>query len=429
MSTDDSPALQRRVGLVGTTASGVGVILGAGIYVLVGEAAGIAGNGVWIAFLVGGLIVGGTSLSYAELASMLPEAGAAAAYAREAFGRRVGFLAGWMDVAENAIAAPAVALGFASYFAALTGLDATVVAIAVVLLCMAIALSGVSQTIAFASLFAALEAIGLVAVIAIGLPALGDVNLLEVQGGFGGILGAAALIFFAYVGFEEMASLSEEVQDPTRNVPRAMLLAAAITTVLYVLVAVTAVSVVPWQELADAAGPLALVVSVAGSDRLGDALAVIALFATFNTVLLMLATGPRVMYGMARSGMLPAVFGRVWARRGTPWVAVVSVTGVSVVFALTGDIGFVAQVSNFAIFALFTTVNASVIRLRLVRPDLRRPFRIRPCVGTVPLPPIVGLGGALGLAAFMDSSAFLVGLGALLVGGLLSFVLVQPDRG
>ncbi len=176
------PGLRRRVGLVGATASGVGIILGAGIYVLVGEAAGIAGNGVWIAFLLGGLLVAGTSLSYAELASMLPESGAASAYAREAFGRRVGFITGWMDVVENAIAAPAVALGFASYFGALTGLDRTAIAIGVVILCMAIVLAGVSQTIAFASLFAAIETGGLLVVIVVGLPYLGNVNLLEVHG-------------------------------------------------------------------------------------------------------------------------------------------------------------------------------------------------------------------------------------------------------
>jgi APA family basic amino acid/polyamine antiporter len=359
---------------------------------------------------------------------MLPEAGAAASYAREAFGRRTGFVTGWMDVGESAIAAPAVALGFASYFSALTGFDRTATAVSVVLLCMAIVLMGVSHTISFASLFAAAEVIGLLVVIVVGIPLLGDVNLFEVQGGAGGMLGAAALVFFAYVGFEEMASLSEEIKDPTRNVPRAMLSAAAISTALYVLVSVVAVSVVPWQELADAEGPLARVVAVATSERLGDALALVALFATFNTVLLILATGPRVMYGMSRRGMLPSVFGTVWGSRGTPAVAIVSVTAVSIVFALTGDIGFVAQVSNFAIFTLFVVVNASAIRLRQVRPDLVRPFRMRPSVGPVPLPAMIGLGGALGLAAFMESGAFIVGLGALLVGVLLSLVFVQPGR-
>ncbi|TAJ20729.1 MAG: amino acid permease [Dehalococcoidia bacterium] len=423
------PGLQRRIGLFGATASGVGIILGAGIYVLVGEAAGLAGNGVWLAFLVSALLVAGTSLSYAELTSMLPEAGAASTYAQIAFGRRAGFVTGWMDVSENAIAAPAVALGFSSYLATLTGWDGTVIAIGLLACCAVIVLAGVSQTIGFATVFALIEASGLIVVIVVGLPHLGDVNLFEVHGGAQGLLGASALVFFAYIGFEEMASLSEEVKDPTRNIPRAMLAAAAISTLLYMLVAAVAVSVVPWERLAEADGPLALVTRMAISDRAADTLSLMALFATFNTVLLILATGPRVMYGMARRGMLPPALGTVWAARGTPSVAILITTAVAMAFALTGDIGFVAQVSNFAVFTLFVMVNGAVIWLRQRRPELVRPFRIRPSVGPAPLPAVIGLAGALGLAAFMDRTALVVGLGALAVGGVLSFILVPKRDG
>jgi APA family basic amino acid/polyamine antiporter len=133
------------------------------------------------------------------------------------------------------------------------------------------------------------------------------------------------------------------------------------------------------------------------------------------------------MYGMARRGMLPGAIGSVWAARGTPWVAILLTTAIAVMFALTGDVGFVAQVSNFAIFTLFVFVNGSLIRLRQLRPDFPRPFRVAPSIGPVPLPAVVGLAGAIGLAAFMDRDAFVVGLGALAVGGVLSFVLVQPS--
>ena len=429
MNEAESPRLHRRVGLFGAAASGIGIILGAGIYVLVGEAAGIAGNGVWAAFLLGALLVAGTSLSYAELTSMMPEAGAAASYARTAFGRRAGFLAGWMDVAESAIATPAVALGFASYLAPMVGVDRTVVAVAVIVLCAVIVLSGVSFTIGLATLFAAVEAAGLLFVIAVGLPYLGDVDLFEVHGGAGGLLAASALVFFAYVGFEEMASLSEEVKDPTRNVPRAMLIAAVVSTSIYIAVAAVSVSIVPWEQLAEAEGPLALVVTTATSERFGQALALIALFATFNTVLLLLATGPRVMYGMAQAGMLPRSLGTVWSSRGTPWVAIALVTAVSTGFALIGDISFVAEVSNFAIFTLFVLVNGAVIRLRQVRPDLARPFRMWPAIGPAPLPAVIGLAGAIGLAAFMDRTAFVVGLGALVLGIALSYALLPRHEG
>ncbi len=418
------PGLRREVGLLSATASGVGIVLGAGIYVLIGEAAGLAGSGVWLAFLVGAVLAAGTGLAYAELTSMLPEAGAAAAYARVAFGARVGFVTGWMDVAVNCIAAPAVALGFARYFSTLLGVPTTPVAVAVLLLCGTIALLGVSHTVRLASAFAAIEAGGLLLVLVAGAPYLGTADLSEVHGGATGLLAAAALVFFAYEGFEEIATLSEEVRDPTRNVPRALLLAIAVTTFVYVAVAAVAVSVVPWERLASAEAPLAEVVRVAGWGRFSNVLALVALFATFNTVLLLLATAPRAMYGMAQRGMLPAVFARVWAARGTPWVAIVTTLVVSIAFALSGDIAFVAQVTNFAVFTLFVSVNASLIRLRIARPELARPFRARPSVGPVPVPAGVGLVGALALAAFMEREAVVIGIATLLIGVALSFALI-----
>ena len=313
------PGLQRSVGLFGATVSGIAIVLGAGIYVLVGEAAGLSGNAVWASFLVAALLAAGTGLSYAELTSMFPEAGAAAAYAKEAFGTRMGFVTGWMDIVVNAIAAPAVALGFGSYLGALTGVSPTVLAIAVLLVCSGIVLMGVRQTVGVAGLFALIEVAGLVFVIVIGVPRIGDVNLLTVEGGIAGLLGAAALVFFAYEGFEEIATLSEEVKDPTRTIPIALLVSIAVTTVIYALVAAVVVSAVPWQELASSEAPLADVVRERSGSTFANAISFVALFATFNTVLLVLATGPRAMYGMSRRGLLPpssAACGPREARRG-----------------------------------------------------------------------------------------------------------------
>lgn len=269
---------------------------------------------------------------------------------------------------------------------------------------------------------ALIEVSGLLFVVFVGAPHLGAVDLFAVQGGATGFLGAAALVFFAYIGFEEIATLSEEVKDQTRTIPAALLVAVAVTTLIYVLVSAVAVSVVPWPELA-------AVVARAAGPRFGDAISYIALFATFNTVLLFLATGPRAMYGMARRGLVPPVIGRVWAARGTPWVAILFSTGVSLAFVVSGDIGFVAQVTNFAVFTLFVVVNGAVMRLRFTQPDTARPFRVRPAVAGIPLPSLVGLSGAHVLAAYMDRSAFVVGCGALLLGLALSFVLVQREPG
>ncbi len=428
MAAEGAPHLERRIGLFAASMSGIGIVLGAGIYVLVGEASGVAGSGVWLAFLVGAILAAATGISYAELTSMFPEAGAAAAYSEEAFGKRAGFVTGWMDICVNFIAAPAVAIGFGRYFGDLTGVDPLLVSFGVIVVCAGVVILGVTQTVGLAALFAFIEAIGLVLIVVVGLPYLGDVDLTEVHNGWSGLLGAAALVFFAYEGFEEIATLSEEVVEPTKNIPRAFLIAIGATTALYVTVAAVAVSVVPWEALSVASSPLAMVAEVAASERIADALSVVALFATFNTVLLVLATGARAMYGMANRQMLPRVLGTVSRSRRTPWVAVLVASSVSLVFAATGDIGFVAQVTNFAVFVLFIAVNGSLIRMRFQRPDAPRPFRSGPSIARVPVPAAVGLGGALLLSAFMEREAFLTGLGALVLGVALSYAMLRRGR-
>jgi len=422
---DAGTGLHRTVGPLGASLSGIGIVLGAGIYVLVGEAAGEAGNAVWAAFLLAAFLAAATGLSYAELTAMIPESGAAASYADEAFGRRAAFVTGWMDVIVNMVAVPAVAIGFGGYFASLVGGPQIPIAVGVILVCAVVVLSGIGQTIGLASLFAVIEAAGLLLVLIFGAPFVGDVDLFSLEHGVTGLFAGAALVFFAYEGFEEIATLSEEVRDPTRNIPRALLIAIAVTTVLYVTVAAVAVSVIPAATLSLDSSPLASVVEVAASARWGDALAVLALFATFNTVLLILATGPRAMYGMSQRGLLPKVIGSIWQRRGTPWVGIVIATIVGVLFSLTGDIGYVAQVTNFAVFALFVMVNASVIRLRWSQPERPRPFRVAPMIGRLPIVPVLGLLGAITLAAFMSTEALLTGAGALLAGFLASFVLLR----
>ncbi len=421
--------LHRTVGPIGASLSGIGIVLGAGIYVLIGEAAGQVGNGAWMAFLLGAGLASATGLSYAELSSTIPEAGAAAAYAEESFGPRTGFVTGWLNVLVNCIGAPAVAIGFGGYLAALIGGNETLIAMLTLAVCAGIALIGVGETIRLASVFAVLEALGLVLVIAVGAPFLGDVNLFELDHGVTGLLAGAALVFFAYTGFEAIATLSEEVKDPVRNVPRALIIAIGVTTVIYIAVTAVAVSVVPAADLAGDTSPLASVVRVATGERMADALSVFALFATFNTVLLLLATGSRAMYGMSRRRLLPAVVGSVWEVRGTPWVAIAIAVGVAAAFALSGDIGFVAQVTNLAVFTLFIVVNASVIRLRFVQPDRSRPFRLWPTIGGVPVVSVIGLGSAAILAVSMERDAFLTGAAALVVGVALSFIFVRRGVG
>lgn len=414
-------ALRRQLGLWSITLSGVGIVLGAGIYVLIGEAAGEAGNATWLAFMLAAALAALTGLSFAELSAMMPEAGASASYAREAFGRRAGFVTGWLDVSVNVIGAAAVALGFGGYFSELLGWDARAIALAAIVACAAIVYIGVRETVGLAVVFALTEAAGLVFVVIVGAPHIGSISLLGGGHGATGVLAAAALVFFAYEGFEEIASLAEEAKEPTHTIPRAIVLSVCVTSVLYVLVALIATSVVPWSALADSSAPLARVVEAASTERLGDALSVIALFATFNTVLLLLATGARVIYGMANRQLLPRTLAAVSRSRGTPWASTLLVAIVASAFTLSGDIGFVAQVTNFAVFGQFLAVNGALITLRRRQPERARPFRVRYAIGGVPLSAALAIAGTLVFAAFMERDAFLTGLAALVIGFALSY--------
>ncbi len=419
------PGLRRDLGLWGATLSGVGIILGAGIYVLIGRAAGDAGGAVWVSFLIGALLAGATGLSYAELASMYPEAGGSASYARAAFGRRAGFLVGWLLEAMAILAAAAVAIGFGHYAHDLLAVPPRWAAVALLLGMGVVVWYGIRETVALTVTFTLIEAIGLVVVIVTGAPFIDVAVLTDAPAGLGGIVTAAALVFFAFTGFEQIVTLSEETRDPTRTIPRAMLLAIGLTAGLYVTVSVVAVSVVPWSELATSEAPLADVVALAGGVRLGGAVAVIALFATANTVLLLLATGARLAWGMARHNLLPAVFSRVDPRRQTPHVATVAVTLIAALFALSDDIGQVAQLTNFTLFIAFISVNAAVIRLRRAVPDHPRPFRVPAALGGIPVTSAIGGAAALVLLLRLDPSVLLGGAVLTVIGLLASLAAIR----
>lgn len=409
MAAVPAPPLRRTLGLWATSITGVGTILGAGIYVLIGEAAGHAGSAVWAAFVIAAVLAAGTGLAYAELASMFPEAGAASTYARMAFGRTIGFVTGWLRLIVGVIGSAAVALGFGGYLSTLTGWPREPLALGVIVAAAAIVYIGIRETVTLAIVLTFLEVGGLALIVVSGSPHLGSRTLMDAPQGVTGVLAAAALVFFAYEGFEEMASLSEETRDPTRTIPRAMLIAIVISTLCYIAVSVVAVSVLPWRELAASSSPLADVARHAASDRMASALSLIALCSTANTVLVLIAGSARVAYGMAGRRLLPPPFRLVSGTRHTPWFATAMIAVASIAIALAGDIGFVAQVTNFAVFGAFVAVNGAVIRLRFSAPRTARPFRNGLPLAGVPLAPAIGLMSTLVLITRLDTGALLAG--------------------
>jgi APA family basic amino acid/polyamine antiporter len=421
--------LRRSLGLFEATVGGIGIILGAGIYVLVGEVAGEAGNAVWISFALASIVAAAVGLSYAEMASMFPRAGADYEYTQRALGFRPAFVVGWLIVVGNLVAAAAVALGFGSYMTTFIDFNATPVAIVALGVATLIAFSGVRESVRLAIVLTAIEVVGLIIVIVVGLPHIGDVDLLDTQAGTAGVFSGMSLVFFAYIGFEQIATLSEETRDSRTAIPRAILLSLGVTTLLYVLVAVCAISVLGWEALSASDAPLADVVADEFGGRASDVVAVIALFSTANTVLLLLVAASRLIYGMASGGSLPRFLAWVHPGRQTPARAIALCLLVSAGFALTGDLSLVAGATNFAVFIGFAAVNLSLIVLRYTRPDLPRPFRVPGSIGRLPIIPVLALASVAFMMANLDQMALLIGAGLFISGvaAMEIFSLWRPE--
>jgi APA family basic amino acid/polyamine antiporter len=382
---------------------GVGLILGAGIYVLIGSAAGIAGNMLWLSFLLAATVASFTAVSYAELSAMFPEAAAEYIYARSAFKwRGLAWIFGFVAIIVGFTTASAVAVGFASYLALFVPLDKTLLAAGLICVSTFVSFWGIKESARFNALATSIEVGGLLLIIAIGgyFIITGHVplaNLTELPPPISAdapvwlpVVSAGALIFFAYMGFEDIANIAEEAQNPSQTLPRAFFYALLISTVIYVLVAIVAVSVIPFPELAASDQPLSLIMAKLVGGAAPEWIAVVALFATANTVLITLIVCARMMYGMAKSSSLPAPLAKVHKQRQTPYISAIVVGLISIGFLFFKEIEILASISDVGIFLLFLVVNLSNIMLRYRRVDLNRPWRGPLSIGRMPLFSLLG---------------------------------------
>ncbi len=414
--------LKRELGLVAATLSGVGIIFGAGIYALIGKAAGIAGNAVWISFFFAAVVAALTGLSYAELSSIFPKAGAEYVYTGHAFNKRLAFIVGLLIIISGIIGAATVSLGFGGYFSNLFKTPLIPTAIALLVILGAVNLWGIKQSARIAILFTLIESAGLVAIIFIGLPHLGSVNYFEFSPiGFSGIFAAASLIFFAYLGFEEIVKLSEETKNPTKTIPTALIIAMAVSTLVYILVAISAVSVLGWEKLAASNAPMADVASAGFGGNAFFILSIIALFATSNTALLMMLASSRLMYGMAVDHGFPSVFSRVHSIHRTPYFAIFLVTLLTILFALVGKIELIADLTNFVAFLTFIAINASVIVLRRKFPHSDKHFHTPGSIRKIPILPVLGIIFSAFMLLNLGFWILVYGVGLL----VLSFVIYE----
>jgi APA family basic amino acid/polyamine antiporter len=370
----EEPQLRRSIGPAQMALYGLGSMLGAGIYGLIGKAAGLAGNAVWLAFIVALVAALLTALSYASLGSRYPRAAGAAYVTERAYGfRLLSFMVGLALVCSGLTSIATQSQVFAANIAALFGIDSlplSLLAFGFLLILTSLVFRGIRESMWVNVLCTLVEAGGLVLVILVGASYWGQVDYLETPAATGSdhaillVMQGAVLAFFAFIGFEDMYNVAEEVRDPERTLPLGLILAIAAAATLYIAVAVTAVSVVPWPELAHAPGPITEVMARAAPSISPFVFTAITLFAVTNTALVNYITTSRLIYGMARQGLLPPSLGEVHAGRRTPHVAIAALFLVLAPLALLGTIAELAAATVLLLLVVFMVVNGALFILK-----------------------------------------------------------------
>ena len=401
------------------------VIIGAGIYVLIGAASGVAGNGVWLAFLFAALIAACTGLSYAELASKMPYDAGEYEYAEKAFvSKRFAFGIGWLKLVSSMIAAAAVSLGFGGYFFTLFGINHVIGALLLVALAVILNCFGAQDAMKASALMVTVTIGGLLIIIFSGAGHLGSVNYFDLAFGWNGVFSAAALIFFAFLGFEEIANMGEEAEDPRNMLPKALIISLIVSTILYTVVALVAVSVIPWQTLAASASPLSLVANATIGPWGSTLLAVIALFATASTAFALLFAYSRMVFGMAEDGSMPRIFLKL-SKNETPYMAVI-ITGIATaLIVLLGSIKFVASITDFGALFVFMIINLAVIVLRYRPGHMHGKFKMPLNVGRFPLLAGVGAVFCLYMLTKLGIWATFLSMSLLFLGVLIFGVFIE----
>lgn len=419
--------LNRHMGIFHLTMYGVGLILGAGIYVLIGEAAGFAGNSVWISFILGSIVALFAGLSFAELSSIFPKVAAEYIFVKNAFKNNFfAFIIGWLTAITAMITAATVALGFGGYLAQFVNLPITISALLLIGILSIVNFIGIKESSWANIVFTIIEAAGLILIIVIGFTVISPepVNYFESPLGLSGIIVAFVLSFFAFIGFEAISNVAEEVKNPKKTIPRAIFLSVVISSLLYVLLTFAVFRVINWQDFSSSSAPLAEVVRLRMGEQGQIVLTGIALFAITNTVLITLIAGSRILLGMARDKVFPNILTKIHTKTKTPWIAVIVIMIISLSFSLIGDIVIVANIAVFAIVITFAAVILSLIVLRYTQPNIERSFKVPGNVGKFPVLPVLGLI-ILGYMMFQfEMEVILVGL-AIISGGAMFYVVNQ----
>ncbi|MBC6980667.1 amino acid permease [Caulobacter sp. 17J80-11] len=424
LATAEKKSLHRSLGVVQLTLLGVGAIIGTGIFVLTAEAAQKAGPGMMVSFIIAGFVCAVAALCYSELASMVPVSGSAYTYSYAVLGEVFAWLVGWALILEYAVAASAVSVGWSGYFVGLIehSLNVTVPpelangpyaggivnlpAVVIGLLVTLLLIRGTRESATVNAILVAIKVAALSAFIWLALPLIKEQNFQPFAPlGTAGVIGAAASIFFAYVGFDAVSTAAEETKNPQRNVPIALIGSLVICTVFYLLVAAGAIGAYGAQPVFGAGGEvlapgsmalteqcasltqagqqplvcskeaLAHVLRQIGQPAVGNMLGLAAFLALPSVILAMIYGQTRIFFVMSRDGLLPGVLSRVHPKFKTPHI-VTMLTGAGVMLAAAFlPVGKLADISNSGTLFAFLMVSLAVMILRKTNPDRKRPFR------------------------------------------------------
>lgn len=375
MTPESKPKLKRNITLPMLVFYGLGNIFGAGIYVLIGEIAGIAGNHLPLSFLIACIVVFFTALAYAELSARFPHSAGVAVYINAGFKSPLLSTIVGLTIALSGLLSSATLLdGFYSYLHFFIHTPEIVTTLIAVIIISGIAIWGISQSITITALLTLIETFGLCMVIYVGF---GDISWdMKTLNSFippinfsviNAIILGAFLAFYAFIGFEDMVNIAEEVIDPSNTMPKAILITLVIATFIYILIALVSISVISADELSHAEAPLATVYESAAESN-AAILSLIAMFAVINGALVQIIMASRIFYGMSSKGWIPGFLSIVHPRTHTPINATI-LAGL-IVFFLSASFPIVtlAQSSSFLIFIIFTLVNISLIRIKRIDP-------------------------------------------------------------
>lgn len=404
--------MPRTLGALDLTALGIGAIIGTGIFVLTGvAAANYAGPGIVISFVLAAIASGLAALIYAEMASTIPVAGSAYTFSYVSLGEVLAWLVGWNLILEYLVASGAVAIGWSSYFSDLlqtvgitlpaqftaspfAGGIINLPAMLIVLLITWLIITGTQHSATANKFVVVAKLAAILLFIVLGVRHVNPVNWTPfLPYGVTGIFHGAAIVFFAFIGFDAVSTAAEEVKNPNRDLTIGIIASLGIATVLYLLVSIILTGMVPFYDL-NTASPVAFALLRAGMPWATALISVGALAGLTSVLLVMLYGQSRIFFAMARDGLLPPIFDWIHPRLQTPlWDSIIIGVVVSIIAGLV-PIGIVVELTNIGTLTAFTAIAAGLLVLRRTHPDLPRPFR----VPWVPLIPYASMAASLYLA-------------------------------